>query len=104
MKESAIQRCILDGLAAKRVWAFRLNSGGTKITGGYFRAHTLGKGAADILAFPSGGVCWIEVKNEHGKPSPEQDSFAEKARNEGHDYLLARSWEDVEAYLKGWDL
>ena len=100
MKESDIQKTILDGLAAKRIWAFRLNTGTARIGTRFFRAHTLGKGAADILAFPSGGVFWIECKTAEGKASLEQDSFAQKARSEGHVYLLARSWDDVESTLR----
>lgn len=102
MKESDIQRTILDGLAACKIFAFRLNTGGTKIAGGYFRAHTLGKGAADILAFPlqlASGVLWIEVKTAKGILSPEQLSFHKRVREYGHDYLVARDWNDVKTWL-----
>lgn len=120
VKESDIQRCIMDGLAAKRIFAFRLNTGGTKIAGGYFRAHTLGKGAADILAFPRSllvpfgtdratpmrwldgapAVLWIECKTATGKVSQEQLSFGQRVRDEGQFHLIANCWEDVEKWLK----
>ncbi len=113
MKESAIQKSILDYLTAERVFAFRLNTGGAKVTGGFLRSHSLGAGAADILALPTeitrlfGGeveyntALWIEVKNSKGQQSPEQKSFQLHVENLGHSYLLARSVDDVIALLQG---
>ena len=126
MKESFILKTILDGLAAKRIFAGRLNTGGGKVPGGYFHAHGFGKGAADILAFPvlryiclrksyphpgapaleCGALSqfpmplWIEVKSDRGRQSAEQKSFEIHVRSQGHEYLLVKSWEEVENWLK----
>ena len=115
MKESFILKTILDGLAAKRIFAGRLNTGGGKVPGGFFHAHGFGKGAADILAFPVFIVsvpmiaqssierivpCWIEVKSDRGRQSAEQKSFEIHVRSQGHEYLLVKSWEEVENWLK----
>ena len=106
MKESDIQRAILDYLAAKRILAFRMNSGAM------FGSHKGKKwavrfgepGMADILASTTGGgeldVWWIEVKSEKGKQSEEQKSFQRLVENHGHGYILARSVDDVMAILR----
>lgn len=115
-KESEIQRCILDGLAAKRIFAFRLNTAAMKVGKRFFRAHSLGAGAADILALIPQEYCggakaleqryqialWIECKAEGGQVSLEQKVFAHWIEHEdrGHSYLIARSWEDVVWWLR----
>lgn len=99
MKESDVQKTILDGLAAKRVFAFRLNTGSGWAGGRPVKHHSLGKGAADILAFPGREVLWIEVKNEQGKQKPEQRGFQEFVEEHGQRYIVAKSWEDVEKFL-----
>lgn len=107
MKERDIQKCIIDYLAAERIFAFRLNTGGAKVPGGFLRPHSLGAGAADILAFtePADDAMetskywfvplWIEVKNSKGRQSEEQKSFQEYVEGLGHRYILARSVDDV---------
>jgi hypothetical protein len=65
-------------------------------------------GMADILATPItwnkvGGtlhVLWIEVKAPTGKQSQAQNNFQEEVTSEAHSYLLARSIDDVEKWLK----
>jgi len=115
-KESDILRTIMDGLAAKRIWAIRMNSGGMYgVHKGKRWAVKFGrKGMADILAVlhvasPGGipgGHCWmssriywIECKTATGKQSPEQAEFQQEVEAEGHRYLLVRSWEELEAKL-----
>ena len=118
MKESEIQRLILDYLEARRILAFRMNSGVMKGTyGGKSRFVRFGvAGMADVLAFPmtvafvqSGPQTgnyrqmpmpyWIEVKDEKGKQTDLQKSFQEQVESEGHRYILARSLEDVKQAL-----
>lgn len=114
--EGNVQRAILDLLTAKHIFAFRLNTAAVKVEGRFFRAHSLGKGAADILAFPRLELkveyadgrteamiivpLWIEVKAANGVQSPEQRSFALHVRTLGHDYLLAYSVEDVARWIE----
>jgi hypothetical protein len=124
-KEREIQAAILEFLAVKKVFSFRLNSGGFggshKGKKWFVKPHSLGKGASDIVAFPrihrhcevcgehrcgscgerhSATVClWLEIKRDGAKPSPEQLSFGKKVTDEGHYYIVARSVDDVRLWL-----
>ena len=113
-KESEIQKAILEGLQAHKIFAFRLNTAAMKVGTRFFRAHSLGKGAPDIVAFPrpwtnvQGGnkfrsgdaiVLFIECKTPSGKLSFEQESFQAHAMSAGCYCLTARSWDDVERWL-----
>lgn len=120
MKESEIQRSILDLLAAKHVMAFRMNSGAMsgEHRGKKWFMRFGAPGMADILAFieqrvhgeNSDGmldICqiggyplWIEVKNKKGKQSDLQKSFQAQVEAEGHRYVIARSVDDVLSILK----
>jgi hypothetical protein len=115
--EGAIQKSILDWLAAKRILAYRMNTGAVKTDARFFRFGV--PGMADILAFPlqmpvSGMVCefgknptfkrafvhdrfvvWIEVKTEKGRQSEFQKSFQAQVEEAGHRYLLVRSLDAV---------
>ena len=99
MKEAAILRQIADYLSAQRIFFFRLNTG--SLFGGSerrwaFRAHSLGAGAADILALPAGlPPLWIEVKNQRGRQSQAQKEFERTVREQGHKYVVARSIDDL---------
>ena len=53
MKESPVQRLILDWLAAEHILAFRMNTGVAKFDDRFVRFGT--KGMADILAFKAWG-------------------------------------------------
>lgn len=125
--EADILKTILDGLLALGIFAFRINTGTGWVKGRPIKSHTLGKGAADILAFPKvrqnfvdmtkanrlgrplsealssaevSVVLWIETKRSMGRQSPEQKSFETNVRFFGQEYLVARSWDDVAAWLK----
>lgn len=118
--EGAIQRAILQYLAARHVLAFRMNTGAVHSEyKGKSRFMRFGvPGMADILAFPKiqqsditgygrgagliyevPAIMWIEVKAENGKQSELQKSFQKQVEEQGHRYILARSIEDVEAAL-----
>ena len=107
VSEAAISRSIMDYLAARHIFALRMNSG-TRI-GSYkgknwaIKMHA--PGTADILAFvysPFAGliVYWLEVKAADGKQSELQKSFQAQVEAEGHRYCMVRSVEDVEQALK----
>jgi hypothetical protein len=113
MKESEIQRAILDYLAARHILAFRMNTGAVaseyKGKKRFMRFGT--PGMADILAFQTRGIdskgnwcefsqaIWIECKAAKGKQSELQRSFQAQVEEHGHRYVIARSVEDVEAVL-----
>lgn len=115
--EGAIQKTILDWLAAKHILAFRMNTGAVETGKRFFRFGV--PGMADILAFPlqmpvGGMVCefgkrpefkrayvhdrfvvWIEVKTATGRQSELQRSFQKQVEDAGHRYILARDLDAV---------
>jgi hypothetical protein len=106
--EGALQRLVLDWLAAKHIFSLRMNSGTLINPAG--RPVTFGVlGMADILVFRQPmecpydvshqRVCWIELKAPKGKQSDLQRSFQAKVESEGHRYLLIRSLDELEAQL-----
>jgi len=108
--EAQISKSIMEWLAAKHIFALRMNSGTALATyKGKTRAiHMHAKGTADILAFRQPMKChydlslviWIEVKDAKGKQSDVQKSFQAQVEGEGHKYIVARSIEDVVAALR----
>lgn len=117
--EADTQKAVLELLCAYGVYAFRLNTAAIKTEGRFFRAHSLGAGAADIFALPiihatywKGSPCgheltighpqplWIEVKSPTGRQTQEQRSFQGWVESNGCYYLLARSQDDVYRWLK----
>jgi hypothetical protein len=114
--EGQVLNAILDYLAARHVFAIRMNTGAmVSEYKGKKRFMRFGMpGMADILAFRNhprrydadfdGEVdditpLWIEVKAPKGKQSELQSSFQERVEAEGHSYVLARCIEDVERFL-----
>jgi hypothetical protein len=99
--EAGVQRAILDLLAAERIFAIRLNTGAFRNAQGRpIFMHSAGAGVADIVAFPSGRVLWVEAKAPAGRQTPKQVSFQQRVESEGHAYIVARSSDDVLAYLR----
>lgn len=102
--EGALQRTILDWLAAKRILAFRMNTGAVKTDKRFFRFGV--PGMADILAFPDVDCLgytrpfWIEVKADT-KQSELQKSFQRQVEEAGHIYILAHDLSDVEKAMEG---
>jgi hypothetical protein len=112
VKEADVLKTILGGLAAKRIFAIRMNQGVSRVGKRYIPFNSAGRGTADILAFlrheiwPQSNTVawtitplWLEVKSDAGRQSSEQKSFEAHVRSQGHEYLVARSWEDVEQCL-----
>lgn len=126
--EGQILRAVLGYLAAKHIFALRMNSGSTLAAhNGKTRRINYGvPGCADLLAFPkdverihgsdileidrhmfpgfvdvhSVRPLWIECKAAKGRQSEPQKSFQEQVEREGHRYIICRSIEDLEAALK----
>ena len=110
MKESQIQKAILQYLAARHIFALRMQTGASiSEYGGKTRMIRYGvAGCADILAFKRerwAGVnfvrpLWLEVKSETGKQSELQKSFQEQVEADGHLYYIVRSIDGVVEALK----
>jgi hypothetical protein len=116
LSEGAIQRAILEYLAARHILAFRMQVGAfSSEYKGKTRFMRVGTaGMADILAFPQERVScmscgkwnlypvpvWLEVKSATGKQSDLQKSFQAQVEREGHRYAVVRSIDDVIEALK----
>lgn len=114
VKESDIQRLILDWLSASKIWHMRLNTGAMAgVHKGKKWFVRFGKpGMADILSVDKREVSdgyvnldllkmvWIEVKAPNGIQSADQKSFQSEVEAQGMKYILAHSLEDVIEGLK----
>ena len=108
--EGLVLSAVLDYLAAVHVTAFRCNTGAVKIENRFIQFGV--PGFADILAlatmrgtfkgFPCSWTApvFIEVKSATGRQSVEQKSFERQVKDAGAEYVLVRSVEDMEAFLK----
>jgi uncharacterized protein (DUF1330 family) len=103
--ESAVSRQIADWLVAHGIYARRNNVGVAKF-GNRFVAYGE-KGEPDRTAFfPVKGkknqfhIVHIEVKADKGAQRYEQKIWQQCAEKRGEFYVLARSFEDVESFLK----
>jgi len=101
--ESAVKRAILDGFAARRIPAYRMNTGAQVIDAGgeHQRFLSFGfPGCPDILVFwPGRGIGWVECKSARGTLSKTQAAFRDLCRAHGVLHVVARSWEDVAVWL-----
>ena len=93
MKETQIQKAILDYLALKRYFHWRNNSGAMKTEHNFVRFGT--PGSPDIIVIKNGFVWVIEVKTERGKLSEHQEAFRLALTEAGGTYLVARSIDDL---------
>lgn len=96
--ESLILKECLELLALTGIFAWRNNTGGTKI-GKHF--VTFGHpGSSDIISIlPNGLFLGIEVKDKDGTQSPVQQVFQRKVEENNGIYLLVRSKEELRTEL-----
>lgn len=110
MKETVIQRMILDGLTYKRILCWRNQSIPVPIRRGRAivglrRADPHTVGMPDIIALyrtekmPYGFLLGIEVKTERGMQSAEQKIWQARLEENGGRYIVARGWDEVELAL-----
>ena len=104
IKEGDIVHQLLDYLWAKGIFAFQLGTG--RFFGEHkgkvwaFKAHSLGRGASDILALPyPRPPHWIEAKRPGSTQSPAQKQFEIWVEEYGFVYLLASSIDDLKGIL-----
>ena len=101
MKETEIQRAIIDGLRWRGILAFRCQPAPVPIRNGrsivgFRKADQFNIGMPDIVCVIEGRFIGIEVKSETGRQSAEQIEWQAKIKKAGGTYVLAHSWEDVE--------
>lgn len=98
VKESDIQRAILDFLQAKKILAWRCNMGAVLVSrDSKIRfSKNPNKGIPDIGGVLQGGRYFaIEVKRPGGRLSPEQKGWIERLSAQGVICIVATSVEDV---------
>jgi hypothetical protein len=94
MKESYVQRQILDYLALKRIFHYRNNSGAFVDSQKHF--YRFGAvGSPDIVCVIHGQYVGIEVKAPKGGQSDHQKEFQKQLEAAGGRYILAYSLDDV---------
>lgn len=94
MKESDVQRAILEWLAWKKIFHYRNNSGGFKDANNHFyRFGALG--SPDIVCVVDGQYVGIEVKAPQGRQSEHQKDFQQRLEAVGGRYILAHDLDDV---------
>ena len=101
--EGAVLRSILDYLAVKRVLAYRLNTGAMsgEHKGKRWFMRFGAPGMADLIALPKDRpALWIECKAPKGKQSELQKAFQAQVEAAGCAYVLARSIDDVEPWVR----
>lgn len=96
--EKNTQAAILQYLNAKRIFAYRQNSGAFKTERGFYRFCSI-NGLPDVMAFSQGKAYAIECKDKQGRQSPAQKEFQTNFEKAGGIYVLARSIDDVMAIL-----
>jgi hypothetical protein len=99
LKESDLQRTILDYLALRGIFHYRNNSGGFRDANQHF--YRFGAvGSPDIVCVINGQYVGIEVKASKGRQSEHQKEFQRQLEAAGGRYVLAYSMDDVTAALK----
>ena len=58
------------------------------------------KGQPDLVAVMNNKVVFIELKTEKGRQSKEQKEVEQEIKNRGVDYIVVRSLEDLQNYIK----
>lgn len=94
MKESEIQRDILDYLAKRQVFHYRQNTGAFVDSKNHF--YRFGsKGSPDIVCIIGGRYVGLEVKTPKGKLSPDQAEFHRQIIKAGGIVFTVRSLDEA---------
>lgn len=95
MKESDVQRAILDYLRLKRIFCYKNSTVGIykRATGTYIPSQALG--SPDIVCVINGQYVGIEVKAPGGRQSEHQKEFQRQLEAAGGRYILAYSLDEV---------
>ena len=89
MKESDVQRAILDHLALKRIFHYRNNSGGFRDAANHF--YRFGAiGSPDIVCVVKGQYVGFKVKAPGGRQSEHQKEFQWGLEEAGGRYISSR--------------
>lgn len=107
MKETDYQRLIIDYLTVlekqNKLWFQRTNN--TAIydpVGKKFRSLSKGqkKGFPDIIVFMNGKTIGLEIKTPTGRQSAEQKIMEQKMKEQGAEYYVVKSLEEVKQIIE----
>lgn len=73
--EHDIQNEIRMRLSALGYCVFRINTGKVKLADGRWFDTGVPKGFSDLIAIKNGRIYFVEVKNDKGRASPQQEHF-----------------------------
>ena len=95
--EHSIQSAIMVAVSKHHCTVFRSNVGKVKTIDGRWFDTGLPKGHPDLYGFrwSDHQVFYLEIKNERGKPRPDQIRFHEMLTKRGVIHGIARSPEDA---------
>lgn len=95
--EHQIQNEIRVALSAHHCTVFRVNVGSVRTADGRYFGAGVPEGHPDLYGFrwSDHQVFYIEVKNEHGKPRPDQIRFHHMLTKRGVIHGIARSTDDA---------
>jgi len=100
---SSLTGPIVEAFTKMGIFAMRLNSGTAKR--GRYYIKLCPPGTADVLAFPSGRVLWVETKEirdlkRKGSTAEAQAAFRATVESLGHLYVRATCLDDVLEVLR----
>ena len=105
LRETDIVRACLEYLAARKIMAWRSNSGAVKATYGgktRFVRFNSAKGMSDICAIlPGGRFCAIEVKRPGGKMTEDQERFQDDVERSGGYAIMVTSVDELMGFIEG---
>lgn len=96
----------LEMAAPNLVWFHCPNGGGrSKAEAGILKSMGVKAGVADFaFVLPTGKAAFLELKAKGGRLSPAQGEFRDQVVAAGAWWAEARTLEDVQTVLLGWDL
>lgn len=100
MKESDIQKAVIEYLKIKHIFHYRQNSGAFMTKSGGFMRATSVNGLPDIVAIKDGIYVGLEVKTEKGKQSEAQKHIQNEVTKAGGLYFVVRSVDDVKVIFE----
>jgi hypothetical protein len=100
--EKEIENSIIDHLRKKRFFTFRVHNV-TQFDPHINAYRKPGKGyvpgVSDLIAMKDKRIVFLEVKTPQGSQDPNQKLFEDRVRDEGFEYYVVRSIEDVDNLL-----
>ena len=99
MSESNLSADIRKALTLAGLWVIRLNSGSSRVRGGYIHGAPVGTPDLLIVAPVYG---WLEVKMPGKYPTAEQRAWHDRAEKEKVRVATVRSVEDALRTVQDW--